>query len=275
MSLYSFYNKWILPHVNNLRGANFVKRNLKDFALKRVESIPRLQREREGIGEREWENLIILDACRHDLFEEVIGDSDFRYCLGSSSPDFIEKNFSEGDWSDVVYVTANPHFDPSIFEDLTGRTPDDVFHEVFHTYRTDWDEDQKTIMPESVSRDAETAESLFPDKKLIVHFLQPHYPFLGSDLDESGVRMLQEGESGKTIWQRAEKGELEIDEIWSAYGKNLEIVMKEVRELDLTGKTVITADHGNLFGEGGLYGHPKNRDAKPLLKVPWKVLNQN
>jgi hypothetical protein len=165
-------------------------------------------------------------------------------------------------------VTSNPHFQKSYFEDLVGRKPEEVFHEVFHTYRTDWDKQEKTILPEDVARDAQTAAKLFPQKNLILHFMQPHYPFLESDLEESGIRMVN-GREGRTIWDRAENDEVEDERVWDAYRRNLEIVIKQVSDLDLEGKTIITADHGNLFGEGGLYGHPKGYYLEPLLKVPW------
>ncbi|MBC5792918.1 MAG: hypothetical protein H8Z69_02645 [Nanohaloarchaea archaeon] len=209
-----------------------------------------------------------MDACRHDLFEEVVGESDYRYSLGSNSSEFVEKNFSEGDWSDTVYVTANPHFHKTHFESLTGKKAEEVFHEVFHTYETDWNKDERTIMPEDVARDAETAANLFPDKKLIIHFMQPHYPFLNSDLEESGIRIV-DGEGGKTIWERAERGEIDKREVRGAYKRNLEIVMEYVKDLNLEGTTRVTADHANLFGEGGIYGHPKEAHVKPLLRVPW------
>lgn len=274
MGFYSFYNQRIFSHIKNLRGAHFIRRNLKKLALDNVRSIP--GSEREGILKEEWDYLVILDACRHDLFQEVVEESDFRYSLGSNSADFIKENFSEGDWSDVVYVTANPHFHEAHFGELTDRRAEEVFHEVFHTYETDWDEEERTIMPEDVVRDAKTAASLFPDIKLIVHFMQPHYPFLESGLEESGIRMV-DGKDGETIWGRAEKGQVEDERIWAAYKKNLEIVMEKVRDLQsgLDGKTVITADHGNLVGERGLYGHPGELGLEPLLKVPWHVLNEN
>lgn len=243
------------------------------MALRNTEKIP--ESEREGLKEKELGNLIILDACRHDLFEEAVGESDYRYSLGSTSTEFIERNFSEGDWSDTVYVTANPHFHASHFEELTGRKAEEVFHEVFHVYETDWNEDERTIMPEDVARDAKTAAKLFPDKKLIIHFMQPHYPFLESNMEESGIRMV-DGKDGRTIWDRAENGEVEDAEVWRAYKKNLEIVIECVYELqeDLQGETAVTADHANLFGEGGIYGHPGGVDAEPLLKVPWYVIGR-
>lgn len=60
-----------------------------------------------------------------------------------------------------------------------------------------------------------------------------------------------------------------------AYEKNLEQVLEHVEELSniLEGKTVVTADHGDLLGENGLYGHPGNSNLKVLRKVPWDVIS--
>jgi len=87
-------------------------------------------------------------------------------------------------------------------------------------------------LPEDVARDAQTAAKLFRNKKLIVHFVQPHYPFLESDREKSGIRMVN-GREGRTIWDRAENDEVEDEKVWDAYRRNLEIVIEEVSGLDL------------------------------------------
>jgi hypothetical protein len=38
---------------------------------------------------------------------------------------------------------------------------------------------------------------------------------------------------------------------------------------NVDGRVAITADHGNLFGEWGLYGHPMHTPVPALLAVPW------
>lgn len=50
---------------------------------------------------------------------------------------------------------------------------------------TDWDEKSGVVRPEPLIRDAKNARKLFPDKKIIVHFMQPHVPFLTSDIEQS------------------------------------------------------------------------------------------
>jgi len=70
-----------------------------------------------------------------------------------------------------------------------------------------------------------------------------------------------------TTWMQIITGHVDIerDEIWDAYKNNLKLVLPSVRELvdELTGKMVITSDHGNMFGERSSpipyreWGHPK------------------
>lgn len=55
----------------------------------------------------------------------------------------------------------------------------------------------------------------------------------------------------------------------NSYRNNLKIVLNEVSKLAkrLPGKIIISADHGEMLGEGGLYSHNSHH---PLLKeVPW------
>lgn len=267
--IYNIYLRLFYRYdLRNKRGFWRIKRELTKIMLRgRIEEL-----EPEPIYEMEWDNLVILDAARGDLYDEVNGETEKRISVGSHSSEFIEKTFSEGDFSDTVYVTANPFFSESKFEEITGRKVSQVFHEVFHTYMTDWNQEEGTVLPESLVRDAKTARKLFPGKKLVVHFMQPHYPFVKSDMTSKGLGPNFE-DSGLSVWQRAEIGEYEDEELWTEYRKNLEYVMPHVDELveHLEGRTVVTADHGNLAGEAGTYGHPRGISVKTLREVPKDV----
>src|SRR6056297_529711 len=59
-------------------------------------------RARYGPGTRvmdeDWDNLIILDACRYDMFAEQVdldGELESRISLGSTSEEFLEQNFGD------------------------------------------------------------------------------------------------------------------------------------------------------------------------------------
>ena len=60
-----------------------------------------------------------------------------------------------------------------------------------------------------------------------------------------------------------------------AYEMNLRIVLKYVKELtkELSGRTIITSDHGEMLGENNLYGHFAGSTKEILRIVPWFEIN--
>ncbi|ADJ16533.1 hypothetical protein C497_01390 [Halalkalicoccus jeotgali B3] len=66
-------------------------------------------------------------------------------------------------------------------------------------------------------------------------------------------------------------GEATIDEIWPLYLDNLRLVLDSVEDLleNIDGAVALTADHGELFGELGQYGHFQSIPHPKLKKVPW------
>jgi hypothetical protein len=74
--------------------------------------------------------------------------------------------------------------------------------------------------------------------------------------------------------------DISLDEAWDGYIENLSLALESVKQLlgAVDGKSVITADHGELFGEWigpvptPLYGHTPRIRAEPLIKVPWFII---
>lgn len=230
------------------------------------------------IPAQDWDNLIIIDGCRFDTFEQVADmDGVLTDCWsrGSESWEFMQQNFVGRELHDTVYVTANPH---------ATKIPENTFHAVHNLIESAWDSELRTVLPESVSKAAIEANERYPDKRLVVHFMQPHYPFIG----EVGQRIAHDGFSpddddeedrGGHVWTQLQYGLLDETEVRAAYEENLEIVLEDVAELlsRLDGKSVVTSDHGNLLGEriGPIpvkaYGHPPGLHVEGLLRVPWLV----
>lgn len=225
------------------------------------------------IDEFEWDNLVILDAARHDLYEEVNGQTRMRRTVGSSSEEFIQETFSQGDWTDTVVVTANPHYFEPLFEKETGKKPEEVFKAVYNTFADDkyWDEELGTVPPEKMVEAVDEAANEHSDKdNFIIHFMQPHTPFIDSQVQ-------QDEERDMNVWDRLEAGEFTDQEVWTAFKQNLEKVMPYVEDVDdrLIGDTVITADHGNAMGENGEYGHPTGSKNPVLRQVPFDKMTRN
>lgn len=248
--------------------------------------------ENDGIhvAAEEWDNLIILDGCRYDLFEAVSqldGTLSAVKSRGSTSVEFLAENFKGGTHHDTVYITANPYA-----HKLNG----DEFHRIYDLMNSDWDETEETVMPDRVAERTIEAAEAHPNKRLIAHFMQPHYPFIGELGKEIGHRGYapKQSENGEslddnggysadyTVWGKLQYNldGLTRELVWEAYRENLEIVIEEVTQLvqKLDGKTVITADHGNLVGERLSpipvrgYGHPGYLRIDELTRVPWLEL---
>lgn len=271
------YKRHIYRNYPQIRGTTrimSVLERVSEIGLRKVDDA-----EVSRITDLDWDNLIILDAGRFDYYKKLFNESGYRISAGSSTAEYIKKNFSEGSFSDVVYISSNPHTHHSKFKDLTGRTPEKTFYELYECYITDWDSDVGGVRPEPVYRDAKSANKLFPDKRLIVHFMQPHIPFINYEFDVETTSFTEFSEIGDVTKEKkdpislARKGVIDESEIRKAYKSNLREVMPFVEALidELTGKTVVTADHGNFLGENGLYGHPYGSDALQVRKVPWDV----
>jgi hypothetical protein len=243
--------------------------------------------------DEKWDNLIILDACRYDLFEEMNileGKLESRISRGSDTTEFLTENFARHPtrhtFDDTVYVAGNP---------LVSSILRNKFHKIYPVWDYGWDDRLNTVMPSNVKSEALAARRDHPDKRLIVHFMQPHFPALtGRFAGETGiegtrrlvkigvdpVRAAEEGPLDVLVSVLLQRGDLDRDDVLSAYKENLKIVLAHAAELvkEFPGRTVITSDHGETFGERPgvlypfrVYGHPRHRHVKPLVVVPWLI----
>lgn len=226
-----------------------------------------------SVMEADWDNLLILDGCRYDLFRRlntIDGELQSAISKGSSTYGFLRHNFADQQFGDTVYVSANPQ--------VVKHNVYKNFYSNIQVWEEAWDEELDTVPPGPVVDATLRAAERYPDKRLIAHFIQPHYPFIG----ERGRQISQRGILNtdiKTthIWSQLRYGQVEKRTVWKAYEENLELTLPHVETLieGLTGKTVVTADHGNMFGKWGVHGHPRNTYLQGLVKVPWLIVNND
>lgn len=221
-----------------------------------------------------WDNLIIVDAARPELLRPYVtwnGEFTTRTSPASFSREFIEKQFNGRQLHDTVYITANPH---------VHDVEDGVFHAIVNLLETDWDPDLKTVHPADVVTATLEAAAEYPTKRLIVHFMQPHFPFLGpagKDIPSGIAKRIGEGDDPHPWYEQMGGQGTAHETLIRAYRENHKIVCEHVETLlsKLDGQSVIAADHANLIGERGfpipirLYGHPMYFPHPNLLKVPW------
>ncbi|SEH14764.1 hypothetical protein SAMN04487967_1757 [Natronorubrum sediminis] len=278
-------DRYSLENVEKVaRNPRLLKKEAFTLGLRVNARASRLQSARAGRTDgidmiaADWDNLLILDGCRYDMFaaqSDLEGELSRKRSLGSDSWEFMETNFEGRSLHDTVYVTANPH----VYE-----LEDDVFHAVVDLLERGWDEETRTVRPETVVEEAIAAHERYPDKRLIVHFMQPHFPFIGPTgqrFSHMGLEHHLEDEersSAPNPWfGLVHEQDIDIETVVAAYRENLDLTLPHVETLieELDGKSVVTADHGNLIGERGfpipirLYGHPRGLHMDQLLAVPW------
>jgi hypothetical protein len=184
---------------------------------------------------------------------------------------------------DTVYIAANA---------VVGTSADrvDVYKLVGLWNEIQQGDHDDVVDPESVVKEALTLSDKYPNKRLIIHFLQPHTPFIRRD----GQRILVD--SPYRDYDAARNGDISNEEIKAVYKENIEHVLDHVDDLiqQLDGQTVVTADHGELLGEGvGIlteilhprwsirerrnfdYGHYSHLRKPELVNVPWLVIEDN
>jgi hypothetical protein len=224
-----------------------------------------------NVLEREWDVLVVLDACRADLLQSVAAEYEFlgavstMRSVGSSSSEWLENTFRDHpETARTAMVTGNT---------WTDRYVDpDAFAALDEVWKYAWDEDLGTVPARAVTdRAIAMVRDRDPDR-LIVHYMQPHHPFVPDPIaGDEGMARTSSHSNTANPWVLLRRGEVTTERVWAAYEATLRHVLSEVGTLVATvaGRVAITADHGNLFGEWGLYGHPMHTPVPALLTVPW------
>lgn len=231
-----------------------------------------------GVFDQDWDNLLFLDACRYDYFSNSVEEYDLdgslesRTSKASCTNGWLKANFQSKDLTDVVYVTSGSNLYQLTVNDQINPN----LYKVVDVWRDDIDPKSNTVLPERMNERAIEAVEEYPNKRLVVRYMQPHTPFLGS----TGARI--ESEDNNFTWDNKVDGRTEVDDqtIRKAYQETLDRGLEAIETVvdDLPGKTVVTADHGQLLGDkvGPIpisdWGHPSNLYVNKLIEVPWYVL---
>jgi hypothetical protein len=262
--------------------------NIKELVIESIERLLRPNFKCHYVLEEDWDVLIILDACRYDVFShhfQVLGSKgklEHRISCGSHTAEFVRKNFLRKEFLSllrkIVYVSANPMVDAAL-----GKVRKH-FYKYIPIWRFAWDEHLVTVSPWRTAYYALKTYLATPkDKKIIVHFLQPHGPFIGkkyghiSKYFNKEVNEFIKRHVTTHIERRKDNiilsvinfyikpiikegilngfpqlGRLySIEDLIKAYIENLLITFPYVKILleSFSGRIVVTSDHGEAFGE--------------------------
>lgn len=286
--LYKIYRRKLFPKISKIRGttrlSNFLAK-LASLSLKRYPYPP------YTVLDFDWDVLIILDACRYDLFCKYLGkECSYIISVGSKTGEWFKNTFRERRVEDIVYVSGNPWISKYFVKKLFGSIP---FYHLEEVWKYGWDERIGTTLPSEVTRASIKLVNRYPSKRFIIHYLQPHHPFVKLRFrgvypfvklnfkkihNEDIYRWWRKGVA-KSVWYFFEQGMISKEKILDAYYYNLIWVMNEVKKLGKILKmkkqqTFITSDHGNHLGENNIYAHLKGLRTEELVKVPWIDLEE-
>lgn len=149
----------------------------------------RCKNQKEMILDGEWDCLIVLDACRYDYFRETYqdylnGELKRAKSPGSMTSEWLIKTFSFTD-NDIIYISGNPRANSK--KAIEGFKTSEHFYRTINVWEYKWDNELKTVHPKDMGKATRWAKAKYPEKKIISHFLQPHYPFLSLKIESKAM----------------------------------------------------------------------------------------
>jgi len=264
----------------------------------------------------DYDIVIILDTCRYDIFRYL----NWRYNIftqetqkaispARSTPEFLYRIFKNRK-TNHIYISANAYANSKgIPVPVSGCniTVKDHVKRVIDVWDEGLDEETSTVHPSEVNKRAQIISDLNRKAPLIVHYIQPHFPYLSLggikkperttmlDKKRFQVESVAKVFGGVfmchplifyTTYRLGLVQEYSFSALWNKYHMNgiryghiqdTLLVMQYAKKLiDIlpNRKIVITADHGEMLGEHGIYTHDNKWPRyKELVEVPWLEIN--
>jgi hypothetical protein len=233
------------------------------------------QVEDENVFDRDWDLLIILDGCDPSWFNDLSDEFSWLpsyeeqntlMSVGSTSFEWYPKTFnhpSSETLSETAVISSNV-FAGEYVPNQIGKLDD--------LTKWGWD-DTVDIVPAHTVTDAAVDIGRRTDfDRYLVHYMQPHYPFLERGQRRTDITTRTDWSSCWEAWYAVMRGEATSNELEALYRENLEYVLPEVQSLleNFDAETaIITSDHSNAVGQQGMYGHPGYVEMPLLREVPW------
>ncbi len=190
-------------------------------------------------------------------------------------------------------------------------TASDHIGAVVDVWRDGWDDTLGTVPPESLGLALRAnRDAVARNERTVLHYMQPHAPYLTrgqgrklrrirDGVDRSDVELdgglvssvvdavrprveaaLERSELAMKagLWLELDPGRVlregTRETAMANYEENLRIVLDAVVDLveKLDGRVVVTADHGEAFGEDGVWEHHVETHIPALMEVPWLVV---
>lgn len=213
--------------------------------------------QRDKIHKTDWDILIILDTCRYDYFREeyknyLNGELSWAISSGKDTAGWLA--FTWTNYYNLTYYSTTPYINnKNIRWETNSWKPTEHFSDMVDIWRTGWDDKLGTVPPHNVN---ETVKKLYSGEKAIIHYMQPHGPWIGT--------------TNLKLGKKEDLYDIDKSFLKEAYVDNLKLVLNYVKDIvEFLGdkKIIITSDHGEMLGENDQYLHPSSEPEVRI--VPW------
>lgn len=230
--------------------------------------------------------------------------------------DWLTKTFTESydDISYISPMPMIRSTGPTDFHDHYFDAPN-TFKKIVDVWDTHWDDTIHTVPAYAITKAARKYMLHHLKDRLVIHYLQPHAPYVKFNQNHQIQLRERKNKTNKvkknklknmmtkivqhttgnillyhvnnilgippftpieSTWRMVNK---ESSTIQWLYKQNVMYVLPYVKQLiDYLppGKMIVTADHGELLGERGNWGHGGMKPAHPMLTtVPWLEVKRN
>jgi hypothetical protein len=244
--------------------------------------------------EEEWDLLVLLDTCRIDALREVADEYEFLtdigelVSVGSSSPEWIARTFTEEHADQIAgtaYLSCNGSAEAVLEKNGPATDPGYLTYSLlrrFNYLNADrlwrleklWNYEPMDKEGPYGHVDGATPPRYLTERaidvgrnhsfdRMILHYHQPHNPYAAKAIEED-----------RDLFEYETQFRLDPEKAWESYLADLRYVLDDV-ELLLNNidaeRVVISSDHGEAFGEYGIYGHPIGSLHPHVRRVPWVI----
>ena len=249
-----------------------------------------------NIFELDWDIAIILDTCRIDVLQQIKEEYDFinevnqMSSVGAATPEWVCNTFSK-DYvekiSETGYIAGNGFSEKILNKETSPEKLEAaafaptkwtvVSPEDFDLIDFVWRADEDSISTGKTGEYYSMADTVTDHaiahwrerefEQMIVHYIEPHQPYLHTSLAE-GKNNLGDIESSPFEYLRS-GGERE--KVWEMYKTELRAGLDAVETLIKNveaERVLMTADHGEAFGEWNGYSHRSGSIHPHVRRVP-------
>lgn len=232
-------------------------------------------KEQSELLKGDWGTLIVLDACRYDIFKDIVDKSPIEEgtleCVRSNAigtPQWYINNWlgKRGAFP-AALISANPQ---------AFRFGELKFTRTIRAWQPLWFGD--IFVPEKTF--GFYIKSSY-GARAVIHFIPPHLPFIGEEGRKLNIKIgmdvAQPMEFLFPDWEERCVKYGKWEELKTCYAESLVFMMRNIYQwlADFLPPVVITADHGEVIGECGMYGHSHpEKELEDIQKnVPWFVFD--